>query len=37
MNEKYIEYPPPKSVSILNFLIFNGLFGFVFFIRVVHR
>ena len=30
MNEKYIEYPPPKSVFILNFLIFNGLFGFVF-------
>ncbi|CEM62373.1 hypothetical protein TPHV1_310002 [Treponema phagedenis] len=26
----YIIPPPPKSVFILNFLIFNGLFGFVF-------
>ena len=30
MNENDIAYPPPKSVFILNFLIFNGLFGFVF-------
>jgi len=37
MNEKYIEYPPPKSVFILNFLIFNGLFGFVFYTRGTQR